>query len=98
VSEPITSAAAAFCNDARLTSAKYAKPYRKGQKNDFRDLKQSPKLSSAQPFSSSPPKQPIIVAVGEVPLFRLAPKHPIQDALGDDFCILTLRFAQRQYH
>jgi transposase len=26
-----------ICNDARLTSAKYAKPYREGQKNDFRD-------------------------------------------------------------
>jgi transposase len=33
----------AFGHDARLMPAKYVRPYSKGQKNDFRDARRSPK-------------------------------------------------------
>ena len=36
-------------HNARLMPAKYVKPYRKGQKNDFRDAEQSLKLDRDQP-------------------------------------------------
>src|SRR5262245_31116845 len=36
-------------HDARLMPAKYVRPYSKGQKNDFRDAKQSPRRCNARP-------------------------------------------------
>ena len=38
----------AFGHDTRLMPAKYVRPYSKGQKNDFRDGRRSPRRYSAQ--------------------------------------------------